>query len=244
MENKSWLKILAFFGAGIAIALALVIGGKQAIQTWRPPQPTPTPTPPSLSIPSPLSTTTPIPPKPFQQVQIINSNVCLRKENGQVEVLVDQENFASISRFADVSVSPDQKKICFLGHTATPIWLFWANIDGSEAIQVAPAKNCVWSPDSQKIAYNNHVTDVSPVDVYLFYLTTQESQNLTQRAVEQGYLRFYETPRWSPDGQKISAKFTTIELPDERTRKKGLSEINLSTGEIKDQLLEEGLVDF
>lgn len=202
-----------------------------------------------LTSPTTLTPTSTLPLSPKkrpERIKIIDGNVCSVTNPEEPKILVNKDDFQSqaITRFAEVKVSPDQTKMCFLGYAPVPIWLYYANIDGGEVTRVSLAKNCVWSHDSQKIAYNNHVTDFSRVDVYVYDIPRDKNKNLTKGAAEEGFTRFYDLPRWSHEDQKITARFTAIKMPDEKTKKEGLSEINLSTGEIIDQILTKDLVDF
>jgi len=177
--------------------------------------------------------------RPPGEVKIIDGNVCLVGNDGQVKVLVDKNRWQAISleSFSDVGVSPDGTKLCFLAHTVQPIWLFWSKIDGSNATKVqAVASNCVWSHNSQKIAFNNQVSDVSPVDVYVYDTQTAELQNTTE-PVNRGetIIRIYERPEWLEGDKKIISKYSAFPINDPTNQTKGVSTIDLFTHAIEDQ---------
>lgn len=170
-----------------------------------------------------------------REIKIIDGNIC-QVASGETKILVNKDDFKSesIIEFIEVKVSPDKSKMCFLGRTIVPIWLFYSNIDGSEAAKVGVAKNCVWSPDSQKIAYNNHTTDVSPVNVLTYDLSSGKITNLTKVVQQGSVLRAYQLPQWSEDNNKITSQFTALDF-DEPTKKiEGTSVIDLTTYEVID----------
>lgn len=168
-------------------------------------------------------------------IEIVDGSVVRLYKLRDREVLVNKDHYNSISEFIYVSVSPDKEKICFLGKTPVPIWLYYGIFDKGlvkEIERIGMAANCVWANDSQKIAFNNHTTDVSPVDVYVYDLETKETFNLTkslQPDDKEGTdnIRFYQNPIWSPDDLEVTAAFTTFDSS-------GVTTVNLLTGEIKD----------
>lgn len=228
-EKKSFLLTLL----ETSIALGLIFGIYKLAILYRN---ITTPTPPLAPIPTPTASLTPAPPKTIEKIKIIEGNVCLVKPDGEAETLVNKESFKAqaITGFAQVKVSPDKTKMCFLGYAPAQIWLYHAKIDGSGIVRIGLAKNCVWSEDSLKIAYNNHAVDVSPVDVYVYDTATSEVKNLTKGKAEEGLIRFYELPRWFEKDQKIASKFVRIEGPLERKKEEGFSVIDLLSGEITD----------
>lgn len=233
--KRKLIRILAFTLLGLLITIILAFGAYKLSKPYKP-QPTPplskfTPTPfPSLS-PSPIPEVT------YEEIKIINGNVCQVKTEGEVKILVNKDDFQSeyIRSFDAVKVSPDGTKICFLGYSPVPIWLYYAHIDGSNVTKVDSGKNCVWSPDSKKIAYNNHTTDVSPTDVLAYDTISGEIENLTKDAAPEGFIRFYGLPEWSEDSLTITSSFESVNLPGMEKKTKGISVINLSTKEIIDK---------
>lgn len=172
------------------------------------------------------------------QIKIIDGNICLVGVDGRVKILVDKIHWQAvpIDYFSDVSVSPDGTKMCFLAHTVQPVWLFWSKIDGSNVIKVeAVAKNCVWSNDSRKIAFNNQTSDVSQVDVYVYDTQTDKIKNLTESVNQSDtIIRAYKQPEWADGDTKIIGKYIAFQINDPANQTEGFSSINLSTGEIED----------
>lgn len=168
-------------------------------------------------------------------IEIIDGSIYRVYKLRKSEVLVSKESYESTSRFIDFEVSPDGQKICFLGETIVPIWLYYGDFDKGlikNIKRIGIASNCVWSNDSQKIAYNNHTTDVSPIDVYVYDLETEEIVNVTkplqpENKEEVNNIRFYQRPVWSSDDFMITANFTTLDSD-------GVTTINVLSGEIED----------
>lgn len=191
--------------------------------------------------PYPIETKpTPTPEKSLKEIKIIDGNVCQVTAPNEVKILVNKDDFQSesISSFDKIKTSPDKTKMCFLGYSPVPVWLYCADIDGSNVVKVGLGKNCVWSHDSQKIAFNNHTTDVSPVDIYVYNSISGNVDNITKSLQAQSKadaIRFYETPIWSEDNSEVSGEFTTYDMSGQ-TQRNGISVINIATGEAEDTI--------
>lgn len=181
--------------------------------------------------PSPFLT--PLPQNPAVPIKIVDGNVSRIKSSGEIEILVDKTDYQEqgVTAFRKVKISPDDKKICFLAETVTPVWLYYAQLDG-EVRRVGLGKNCFWSPDSQKIAFNNHTTDVSPVNILLYDTVTHSQTNLTKNTAAAGYVRHYGEPQWSDDGQTIRASYSSMETIGGAAGESGEVLIALATGEV------------
>ena len=178
------------------------------------------------------------------EIKAIDGNISQLITANEAKILVDKNNYQSegISGFDKVIISPDGTKMCFLGYVlAPPVWLYVANVDGSGVVKVGLAKNCVWSHDSRKIAFNNHTTDVSPIDIYVYDVLLGRTHNLTESLQSQNKadaVRLYDIPLWSEDDSEVSGKFvaTNMSAQDQRS---GVSIINVITGKIEDKILSE-----
>jgi len=169
----------------------------------------------------------------LSEIKIIDGNICETKED-IVKILVNKNDYENINQFANVQVSPDRSKMCFLGHSLVPIWLFTANADGSDVKKIDVAKNCIWSHNSQKIAYNNHTTDVSPVNVLVYDTLSAETKNLTKDKNSENVFRVYDLPQWSDNDKKITSKYTLIDFDNFEDKKEGTSVIDVGTGQMID----------
>lgn len=169
---------------------------------------------------------------PSYNVKIIDGNVCQVFAESGIAVLVDKNDFDNIDSFFDVAVSPDNSKLCFLGQSMVPMWMFYSDSDGKEVTRVGVAKNCVWSNDSQTIAFNNHTTDVSPVNVLIYNTVFKETLNLTASTSTEDIMRVYDIPVWSADDSQITSQFTGINFVDQSQSPKGVATIIISTGEV------------
>ena len=194
---------------------------------------------------APLASSSPVispEPETSSQIKILDGNV-ISDSDGQTTILVNKDDYEQIEEFTQVFVSEDQEKMCFLGQTMVPLRLFLSQADGSNVVQVAVAKNCVWDHQSQQIAFNNHTTDVSPVDVLVYDLASKQTKNLTESislqvldAVKNWEVyRFYKNPLWSADDSQITTEYDYLHLDTSGAKGSGISLINLKTGKVEDQ---------
>ena len=170
-------------------------------------------------------------------IRVDNGSIIRLDKNGVKAVLVPKDTFKSvgITGFKDVKISPDGTLMCFIGNTnSSAVFLYYSGVSGKSPFQIAGSPNCVWSHDSKKIAFNNFVSDVSPVDVFLFNVENKEVKNLT-RIVGGEYIRFYEIPEWSQDDSIIVSNFTAFDPKGENPSYTGSSVINVTTGEVTDK---------
>ncbi len=169
-------------------------------------------------------------------VKIIKGEIYKVYTSGQEELLVGTSDIKDevIEKFLLVELSPDRSKICFVGQTMVPQWLYYANSDGSEITKIGIGKNCAWSHDSQKVAYNNHTTDVSPVAVFVYDLALKKTTNYTSGAQRENLFRAYETPVWSSDDYQITSKYTVLSMDGTGTTDEGTSVIDLESGKISE----------
>jgi len=172
-----------------------------------------------------------------KKVEIRNNDVVEVLSPDLVKPIIYAKNIEGAESLSNLAISPDGKKICFLVHTITPIWLYVANVNGSNLKRVNLAKNCVWSPDSKFVAYNNHTTDVSPVDVFTYNPITVIIKNFTTGRAKAGFMRSYDTPEWL-DASSIKSYFVEMSFSDVLTNQKhGVSTIKIETGEVVDEFL-------
>jgi len=177
----------------------------------------------------------PAPSKPSDEIQISNGSVVrLSSATNEEEMLVDKGNFegTGITGFISVIVSPDEKLMCFSSISPAPApAMYVASVDGSAVTQVnSNSSGCVWSSDSNSIAFLNNTTDLSAVDVFKYDIATQEVTNLTEDAVSIGTIRRYDLPSWSSSDTLVATYTDTAGLVET----KGISTITISTGEIVD----------
>ena len=174
--------------------------------------------------------------KPQTKIEIKGGNLVAVGENDEAKIIADKNDFEedSIENFISVETSPDQSKICFIGQSIVPEWLYIADIDGSNVQKITVAQNCVWSHDSQKIAYNNQTTDVSPVDVYVYDLSSQKSTNYTKGDASANKFRSYQQPEWSDDDQNLTSAYTVIDFDNMQKQESGEVSIDLNSGKINE----------
>lgn len=171
---------------------------------------------------------------PTWVINIENGNIVKIQQNGSKTVLVDKDDYDDVEYFSDVSVSPDYQHMCFLAHAFIPVWMDYAKTDGSDVTQTGLAENCYWSNDSTMIAYTNHTTDVSPHDVYVHFLSTDESTNFTEHLSTEHVMRVYENPVWSDDDTTITSLFNSYDDQNDWAQTTGFSIITIATGDVQD----------
>jgi hypothetical protein len=172
---------------------------------------------------------------PTWEIKIVDGNVARVEASGETTVLVDKTDYEGVTAFANPQLSPDKTKVCFLAQMMVPIWLYYANADGTGVVaEIDLAKNCAWSHNSQRIAYNNHTTDVSPVDVLVYDTATKAKTNYTKDLSTESVIRNYELPQWSVDDKTITSSFGGLDFKNPDNKVSGTSTINLTTGKVVD----------
>ncbi|MBW6441594.1 hypothetical protein K0B04_01620 [Patescibacteria group bacterium] len=130
--------------------------------------------------------------------QIIDNNIVQVVSPNEAKIVLKGDDIEDSHSISDLSVSPDGKNLCFLVRTIVPVWLYIYDLENENLIKVATAKNCFWSPDGNYIAYNNHTTDVSNTDVYLYNLYDSEIKNISGEItpVPTDLLRYCNNVSW------------------------------------------------
>jgi len=170
-------------------------------------------------------------------IKIIKGDIYKVYESTKNELLISTTDIEDemIESFIAVRLSPDKSKICFVGQSMVPQWLYHANIDGSGITKIDLGKNCFWSNNSQKVAYNNHTTDVSPVNVFVYDLVLKKTINYTADVQSEDLIRTYEAPVWSNNDSQITSKFSSLAMDGTGTTSKGVSIIDIEGGKIRDE---------
>ena len=148
----------------------------------------------------------------------------------ETKVVIKGDRIEDMMELSDLGVSPNGENLCFLVRTIVPVWLYLSDSSGENLAKVDLAKNCVWSPGSRYIAYNNHTTDVSPVDIKIYDITTGDIKNLTGDVAEPGYIRNYSTPTWDNEGV-VRASYLEFKETDVSVQEEGITIIDVVTGE-------------
>jgi hypothetical protein len=171
------------------------------------------------------------------KVKIIDGNIYKVYSSTKKELIVSTTDIKGemIQSFIAVELSPDRSKICFIGQSMVPQWLYYASSDGTGITKVGLGKNCVWSGSSKKIAYNNHTTDVSPVNVLVYDLAQAKTTNYTKSVQSENLFRAYTTPIWSSDDKTVTSEFSSLALDGTGTSKRGTSVIDLASGKVSDR---------
>jgi len=162
------------------------------------------------------------------EVKISDGNVVRMEKTGGITVIVNKADYEGIEEFYDLKVSPDGSRMCFLGQSMVPQWTFVADITGKNVKKLGLGSNCVWSHDSQKVLYNNFVSDVSPVNVLGYDFYWDEELNLTKWQNMNPTARMYSfgEPRFSEDDETVYADYVFMDFSKSGELRKGTVEID------------------
>lgn len=159
------------------------------------------------------------------EIKIEDGNVVKTMDSGESEILVDKDDYVDINEFLSAYKSPDGENICFIAQMQVPQWLYISDTDGSNVQKIDSAKNCVWSHNSEMIAFTNHTTDVSPINVLMYNLNDDLTTNFTRKVQKDDLYIQYQDPSWSDDDKYIYADYTGINFEK-------LDEVIAGTGKI------------
>ncbi len=168
------------------------------------------------------------------EITISDGNVVKQYSSGKEITLVDKDDYEDIIRFSAVSQSSDDDKMCFLGHTVAPIWMYWSHIDGSDVTEVGVAENCVWSNDSSMISYTNHTTEVSPHNVYIYDLKDDDDTNMTESVSSLDLMRIYTAPEWADDDSYLTSEYIEYDMENDMASTEGTTKIDVDTGKLEE----------
>ncbi len=170
--------------------------------------------------------------RPESELKIMDGSIYRFKPDGEKKIIIDKKDLDKVEKIISAKISPDKDKICFIGESMIPLWLYVADIDGSNINGIAVAKNCVWSSSGNMIAYNEHNTDVSSGDVYTYNINTNKKRNLTEEVQQEDNIRIYDQPHWLEGDTKIIAPYKSLSMDGSGDQGSGTSIINLESGVI------------
>ena len=147
------------------------------------------------------------------EISVVNKDIVRKISEDSFEVLVKGEDLEGVESIIDLKLSPNGNKLCFLVETIVPIWLYTYDLETKEVEKIDVGKNCVWSPEGRYIAYNNHVTDVSPINVLIYDTEEKSIRNLSEKLVStENFLQCQEIS-WL-DERHVSASFKELNFND------------------------------
>lgn len=146
--------------------------------------------------------------------EIENGNIVKMSSLGESELLIDKENYegTGITGFSYVSTSPDDTYLCFwsLPPALDPA-LYLGSSDGNTVNEIRKkVKECIWSPDSTKIAYVDDVAEGEASSVYFYDIATGEEVDITEEATATAMLARYTLIKWQ-DEDTISCSYEELE---------------------------------
>ncbi len=145
------------------------------------------------------------------EISVVDKNIVRKISEDSFEVLVSGEDLEGVESIIDLKLSPNGNRLCFLVQTIVPVWLYTYDIDSENLRKVDIAKNCIWSGDSRYIAYNNHTTDVSPIDVLIYNTESKEIKNLTNNPHDGDYITQCSGIEW------VSEDFVVFSCVDRKS---------------------------
>jgi hypothetical protein len=148
-----------------------------------------------------------------RNILIKNNNIVEILSVNEEEVIIEGSEIEGMESITDLSLSPDGRRFCFLVKTIVPVWLYVYDLENEELIKVDTAKNCHWSPDSKNIAYNNHTTDVSPIDIYIYNVSSGEKTNITKDFFGTDFIGQFCNISWKNE-KEISAVGVKVDVLD------------------------------
>lgn len=145
--------------------------------------------------------------------EIKDNKIFKVNSSDSLELILDMSGVDNIEYIGEIFASPDNKKICFTVQTIVPTWLYTFDLETKKLEKIDVAENCFWSPDGRYIAYNNHVTDVSPINVLIYDTEEKNIKNLSENLISTD--RFVQCGDifWL-DSNKIKARCSYISMSD------------------------------
>jgi len=147
--------------------------------------------------------------------EIENGNVVKMSSLGESELIIDKDNYegTGITGFSYVQASADKDYLCFwsLPPALDPA-LYLGTLDGLTVTEIRKkVRECIWSPDSRKIAYVDDVSEDEVSSIYFYDIATQEEVNITNEATDEASLRRYNLVGWD-DEETISCTYENLEV--------------------------------
>ncbi|MFA5668692.1 MAG: hypothetical protein WC967_05565 [Balneolaceae bacterium] len=138
-----------------------------------------------------------------KQKMLPDQSFYLLKKNQLAKGKIPTNSTENISPFENATylnlqVSPDGKKLAFEIYGGN---LFVMNVDGTELVDLGPAYNPSWSPDSRYVVANKIVDDghnITDADIFAFSVDGSEQINLTATTS-----LIALNPSWAPNGNSI-----------------------------------------
>jgi len=174
------------------------------------------------------------------QYLIENGSIKKVSSKGTEEIIVSKDNYkdTGITGFTNVVASAPGNYICFwsLPPALGPA-LYYSDSNGTTPVKIAvKSKNCIWAVSEDKLAYINDVSEGKLVDIYLYTIAADSSQNLTsQTATTSGVFRRYAATSFSPDGTKVLCSYEEIDTENPSLENLGNCEIDIATGNVTDK---------
>jgi len=140
----------------------------------------------SSKIPKFANTLTPTPIFSPDKVMIDNGNVTYKNSAENSTILINKEAYPAtgITGFARVSVSPDNKLLCFESiPPSTKPTLYLSDSSGNNIREVGPNRSkCLWKSDAKQIFYIGKVNSEPNVNIFAFDIASSTEQILTKNA--------------------------------------------------------------
>ena len=160
----------------------------------------------------------------YAAVTILGNDIYTLSPSGNADkVLFELSNFSNdyVVKFSDITVSPNNASFCFLGHLVDgKTNIYAASIGGVGLSKVGVGKNCVWSPDSTHIAYNNYEGSRDLSDVFVYRVKDGSTKNYTVGTAPENTARSFSTPAWK-DSSTLKLEYKEFSLSSGQPRNSG-----------------------
>jgi hypothetical protein len=181
-------------------------------------------------------TATPTPSFSPDQINIINGSIYNSLPTGENRLLVTKDDYTGtgITGFARVNVSPNNKRLCFESLPPSPQpALYISDVTGENVKEVEKkATSCRWMAGSNRILYVNSASGNNPVDIYMYDMSSEEMNNLTESLAEEGFVKYFKLGDVNDSGDKLVCSFDKEEISNPGTMTEGTCSVDLSTGEV------------
>ena len=160
----------------------------------------------------------------YAAVAILGNDIYTLSPSGNADkILFELSDFSNeyVVKFSDIVVSPNRVEFCFLGHLVdgrTNIYI--ASVGGVELNKVGVGKNCVWSPDSKYIAYNDYEGPKDFSDVLVYRVKDGTLKNYTQGTAPENTSRSFSIPAWQ-DSDTLKLAYKEFSLSSGLLRNSG-----------------------
>ena len=170
--------------------------------------------------------------------EIENGSVVKTSSTGGSEVIIAKDDHEStgIVGFTNVVLSPNEENICFWSlPPALEPGLYYSTATGSAVTLIREkVKNCLWSYDGTKVAYEDDTAQNVEALVYIYDRSTNKEISLTDTSTVLGIYRRYNIDSWLENDSKLLCSYEEVNNASPGASVEGTCEINALSGKVTD----------